>query len=132
MNVKLDIEKRTLTLRVAGDLLSTTVETVRKDFDGWLEISERAAEWSTFKLDLTAAKMVDASGLYLIVSLLKQVQQRGAVMQVAYSSPNVLRTFVFGHVERHVEMVKVSTPCPATENGATPDPNPFPEEFTFR
>ena len=51
--------------------------------------------------------MVDSVGLNLIVTLLKRVSKSGARMQIAYSSPNVLRTLTFTRLDKHVELVKV-------------------------
>jgi len=66
--------------------------------------------------------MVDSVGLNLIVTLLKRVQQRGGRMQIAYSSPNIFRTFTFTRLDKHVELVKVSTsqqpPLPEAPNAA--------------
>ena len=107
MKSKLDLENRLLTFRVDGDLLSTTVAAVRGDIDACLDISLGDSQWDTFRLDLTAARMVNAAGLNLVVWLFKHVQERGSSMQVAYSSTNVLRTFAAVHADKYVEMVEV-------------------------
>jgi len=107
MNSHLDPDKRTLTFRVPGDVLSTNVEILRTESAGFFEGQPTSsAGWGTFVLDLTAAKMVDSSGLNLVVSWLKCVQARGAKMQVVYSSPNLLRTFTFTRLNTQVELVK--------------------------
>jgi anti-anti-sigma factor len=107
MNSYVDPDKRTLTFRVPGDVLSTNVEILR-DESAKLFDSRAAAPgaWATFVLDLTAAKMVDSSGLNLVVSWLKCVQSRGGKMQVVYASPNILRTFAFTRLDTQVELVK--------------------------
>lgn len=51
--------------------------------------------------------MVDSMGLNLIVTLLKDMQQRGSRMQVAYSNPNALRTLAFTRLDRHIEMLNI-------------------------
>jgi anti-anti-sigma factor len=97
-----------LALKVSGDLVSTNAEAFRTEVGGILASADSAGrKWVLFSLDLTAAKMVDSVGLNLVVALLKRVQERGAKLQVTYSNPNVLRTFVFTRLDKHVEMLKV-------------------------
>jgi anti-anti-sigma factor len=106
MNPTLD--SKSLTLRVPGDLLSTNAEALRQEANGLLENPDGSPrEFDAFKLDLTGAKMVDSVGLNLVVNLLKRAQKRGVKMQIAYSSPNVLRTFIFTRLDQHVNLVKV-------------------------
>jgi len=107
MNSPQDSEKDSLTLRVLGDLLSTNAEALQSEFARLLEGADVSSrKWGIFRLDLTGAKMVDSVGLNLVVTLLKRVQKRGARMQIAYSNANVLRTFSFTRLDRHVELVK--------------------------
>jgi anti-anti-sigma factor len=107
-NLDLNHNEKTLTLRVAGDLTSTNAEALRNEVKPMLEITKDAARtWDTFKVDLTAAKMIDSMGLNLVVGWYKRVQGLDAKMQVAYSSPNILRTFVFTRLDKHIELVKV-------------------------
>jgi anti-anti-sigma factor len=106
-NLELNPHDRTLTLYVPGDLTSTNAESLRNEVKTTLEIPEGAPRaWDTFKVDLGAAKMVDSMGLNLIVAWYKRVQTLGGKMQVAYSTPNILRTFVFTRLDRHIELVK--------------------------
>jgi anti-anti-sigma factor len=98
----------TVTLKVAGDLLSTNARMVREEF----EALAKSTEWSrkdvkTFRLDISKAKMVDSVGLNFVVFLIKQAGKRGLAMQVAYSTPNIHRTFVFTRLDRHLDLVKV-------------------------
>lgn len=87
--------------------MSTNVEALRGEIGQWLEASDTAPrKWNTFILDLTAASMVDSAGLNFVVSLLKCAQQRGAKMQVTYSTQNVFRTFTFTRLDKHIELVK--------------------------
>lgn len=96
-----------ITLRVEGDLLCTRVDAVRQEAANLLTDSAGAkAAWQIFKLDLTAAKMVDSAGLNLVVALLKRVLAKGGTMQVLYSNENVLRTFKFTRLDEHVQLVK--------------------------
>jgi anti-anti-sigma factor len=108
MTPNLDPKKETLTLRVAGDLLSTNAEAVRNEITGLLEAAGATPQkWNVFRLDLSSAKMVDSVGLNLVVGLLKQVQKQGAKLQVTYSSQNIFRTFAFTRLDKHIELVKV-------------------------
>jgi anti-anti-sigma factor len=107
MNSHPNSGEETLTLCVPGDLISTNVETFRTEADSLFGTAAGTPpKWHRFILDLTAAKMVDSAGLNLVVSLLKRVQSQGAKMQITYSSPNILRTFTFTRLDKHVELVK--------------------------
>jgi anti-anti-sigma factor len=108
MNSNLNREEKTLTLRLSGDLISTTVETVRNEAGDLFGTEAGASpKWDTFILDLTMAQMVDSAGLNFVVSLLKRIHARGAKMQVKYSSPNIFRTFMFTRLDKRVALVKV-------------------------
>lgn len=107
MTSNLDLENRLLTLCVPGDLISTNAEELRTELTRLLGTVEGApSQWQTFRLDLARARMVDSVGLNLVVGLLKRLRKRGAKLQVAYASQNVLRTFTFTRLDKHVEMVK--------------------------
>jgi anti-anti-sigma factor len=106
-HTQIDLDREVLTLRVPGDLISTNAETCRNDLAQRVEAIEAAGqEWKIFVADLTAANMVDSVGLNLIVSWIKWVRERGGLMRVAYSSGNVLRTFKFTRLDKHVELVE--------------------------
>ncbi len=108
MNLNLNLERDLLTLSIPGDLISTNAEAVRAEISAVLNAPENASpKWTTLRLDLAAAKMVDSVGLNLIVTIFKRLQQRQANMQIAYRSQNVLRTFAFTRLDQHVELVKV-------------------------
>jgi anti-anti-sigma factor len=108
MNVPSNPTLKVLTLRVPGDLISTNAEALRNEAGTLLEPVEGAArQWDVFKLDLSLAQMIDSVGLNLVVTLVKRVQKLGARMQITYSNPNILRTFNFTRLDKHVELVKV-------------------------
>jgi len=107
MNTNSNSQDKLLVFRVAGDLVSTTAGALRGEISASLEAAGSAPTgWNLLRLDLSAAKMIDSVGLNLVVTLLKQVQEHGARMQVIYSSPNVLRTFAFTRLDKHVEIIK--------------------------
>lgn len=105
MNSQPNLDEKTFTLRVPGDLISTTVETLRHETVDLFGTADAPPKWTTLVLDLTAAKMLDSAGLNLVVSLFKRVQLRGGRMQIRYSSPNILRILTFTRLDKHVELV---------------------------
>ena len=100
------MENKPLTVIVPGDLLSTNAQALRVKIDEVLN-SSKVGPGNTFRLDLSRAKMVDSVGLNLVVSVLKEVQQRGARMQITCSNQNVLRTFIFIRLDQQIKLVKV-------------------------
>lgn len=107
MNPKSNAENLLLTYRVGSDLVSTNAAAVHQEIRGLLRPSENeSTKWNIFRLDLAGAKMVDSMGLNVVVSVLKEIQKRGARMQITYANPNVLRTFTFTRLDKHVELVK--------------------------
>jgi anti-anti-sigma factor len=104
----LDSQKNLLTVRVPGDLTSTTVEALRAEVNHLLEWPhDQPLPWQTLKLDLSSAKMVDSAGLNLIVAVLRAVKEAGGQMQVIYGNPNVHRTLLFTRLDRQVGLVSV-------------------------
>jgi anti-anti-sigma factor len=100
--------EKSLTLRVPGDLLSTTADPVRTQLNSLLESAERSGtNWTVFNLDLGAALMVDSVGLNLVVTLLKRVQKHGAKLRIHYSNASVARIFTFTRLDQYVELNKV-------------------------
>lgn len=107
MQAHIDQENDILTLRVAGDLLSTNAESYRSEVARRMEAGGSAGpDWKTFVVDLKAAHMVDSVGLNLIVTWIKWVRDRGGRMRVVCAGGNVLRTFKFTRLDRHVELVE--------------------------
>ena len=107
MNAHPTLNEQSITIHVRGDLISTNAEAVRNEANGLLGTADGPSrQWTALILDLTTAQMVDSVGLNLIVTLLKRVQQCGAKMRIVYTSPNVMRTFAFTRLDKHVEMVK--------------------------
>lgn len=94
-------------LRTRGDLTSTNAGAVRAAIGETLAgLDSAGASWHAVQLDLAAAKMVDSVGLNLVVGLLKQVQQRGARLQVTGANSNIVRAFTFTRLDRQVDLVK--------------------------
>ena len=109
MKTNLDRARRTLTVTIRGDLVSTTADLLRPEITRLLEAPpEASGDWRCFQLDLGGATMVDSVGLNFIITILKTVQKRGAKMQILYTNQNVHRIFLFTRMEKHVELVRTA------------------------
>ena len=107
MNSARHPESSVATIRVSGDLTSTTVGPVRLETDKLLMPDSVIAQgWTILRLDLTTAKMIDSVGLNLLVSILKRVQKRGASMQIVCPDPNIERTLAFTRLDQHIQLLK--------------------------
>ncbi len=108
MKTSLNEAKRLLTVQLPGDLISTNAAAVRENLADIINAStDKLPAWSTLRLELSGAKMVDSVGLNLVVTLLRAVQKLNGKMQVIYTNPNVLRTFQFTRLDQHMEMIKL-------------------------
>jgi anti-anti-sigma factor len=106
MKTHLDPRTSTLSVVINGDLVSTTAEQLRPEINKLIEdAAGKPVTWQTFRLDLSAAKMVDSVGLNFIVTLLKSVQKHGSKMQIIYANQNVHRTFLFTRLDKHLELI---------------------------
>ncbi len=108
MKTHLDEKLRVFTVALPGDLVSTNADQIRAQLGDVLDgDAAKKPAWDTLRLELNRAQMVDSVGLNLVVSLLRAVQRRPGKMQVTYTSPNVLRTFQFTRLDRHIELLPV-------------------------
>lgn len=97
---------KTLLLAFPGDLLSTNTDEARREITAILESNPvKSAGWTTLKLDLKAAKMIDSVGLNLVVSLYKEAKKTNAKTTAVISNPNIQRTFLFTRLDTHIEVV---------------------------
>ena len=109
MKHNLDLKSAVLNVGIPGDVLSSKVEELRQSVFGVLESVEvKRANWSTLRLDLTAAKMVDSAGLNLIVSIIKAVKARGGQVRATVGNPNVYRTFIFTRLDKQLELAQAA------------------------
>ncbi|HVY69132.1 MAG TPA: STAS domain-containing protein [Verrucomicrobiae bacterium] len=107
MNPHFEIKDGMATLDIPGDLVNTSVESVRGASAEFLDPAKfPAGSCRTLQVNLAAAKMVDSVGLNLIVTLLKRARERNAQMEIIYSNANVLRTFAFTRLDRQMKMTK--------------------------
>ena len=106
MKHQLDLAAKTLVANIPGDLLSTNIDTVRKELFTILDAPQvRQADWDTLKLDLKSAKMIDSAGLNFLVSLVKTMRDRKVTIRAAISSPQVKRTFLFTRLDQHIDLL---------------------------
>jgi anti-anti-sigma factor len=113
----LQLENKTLTYHLAGDLVSTSTARVRDELASLLAAdASKSPDWKFFRLNLTTTDRVDSAGLNLIVALLKAVQKAGAKMQIVYSNANLLRLLQFTRLDQCVELIQGGTAGP----GANP------------
>jgi len=99
----LDSHSKILHVKVKGDILSTNAEENAQGFSTILK-KEAEADWDTFSLDLNSAKMIDSTGLNVLLGLVKAVQERGAKMKIHISSPAVKRVFQFSRLDMMTEI----------------------------
>ena len=97
---------KTLQLSIPGDLLSTNADVTKSEIFAIFESAPvKSAGWTTLKLDLTAAKMIDSVGLNLVVSLYKEAKKLNAKTIAVISNPNIQRTFLFTRLDTHIQVV---------------------------
>ena len=94
------IENNKLTLRPA-QLCSTDIATVRYRFEEWLK-----EPWTDLCLDLTATKVVDSSGLNLMMGMVARMKGRGK-MSVLAKPGLVCRTLHFTKINEQLELIEV-------------------------
>lgn len=106
INHTINSADKTLVLTFPGDLLSTNADTARKEITAIFESAAvKSAGWTTLKLDLKAAKMIDSVGLNLVVSLYKEAKKANAKTSAVISNPNIQRTFLFTRLDTHIQVV---------------------------
>jgi anti-anti-sigma factor len=108
MKTTLNEAKKLLTVQLSGDLTSTNAGELREHLATVLNAdTDKPAPWRTLRLELSGAKMVDSVGLNLVVTLLRAVQRLNGKLQVTYTNPNVLRTFQFTRLDKHIELIQL-------------------------
>jgi anti-anti-sigma factor len=97
-----------ITLVVNGNILSTNVQDVRQkvlDIIGENETNNPA--WKKLHLDLTAAQMIDSTGLNFLVAVTRHVKKRGIDLKISVTSPNIQKSFSFIRLNRQADIVLV-------------------------
>jgi anti-anti-sigma factor len=100
------LEQKRLRVVAAGDVLSSSVETMRSEFRRVMQSPEvRDGRWEVLTLDLSAARMVDSAGLNFIVGIIREAKARGRKVAATVANRTVHRTFVFTRLDKQVELV---------------------------
>jgi anti-anti-sigma factor len=109
MKYELDNRSKTLNIAIPSDIVSTNAEQIRKELFSLLESPLiKQASWELLKLDITAAKMVDSTGLNLLVSIIKTASLRGAKVAAKIGNANVQRTFMYTRLDKQMTLEMVS------------------------
>jgi anti-anti-sigma factor len=109
MKYDIDNRSKTLSITIPSDMVSTNSEQIRKDLFGILELPlVKQAGWELLQMDLTGAKMVDSTGLNLLVSIIKTASQRGAKVAAKIGNANVHRTFLYTRLDKQMTISLVS------------------------
>jgi len=88
-----------------GDLTSTTAAAYRSLIDQKMASSTQDNPgWNHLELDLRAARMVDSVGLNLLVSVIKNMKERGGSVRILIAHPNIQRILAFTRIDRHAEI----------------------------
>jgi anti-anti-sigma factor len=98
-----------ITLVVGGNILSTNVQEVRqKILDIIGKPEAETTPWKRLHLDLTAAQMIDSTGLNFLVALLRHVKKHGAELKISVSSSNICKSFNFIRLDRQAQVILVA------------------------
>lgn len=98
-----------ITLVVGGNILSTNVQEVRQKILDVITKSEtEGPQWKQLHLDLTAAQMIDSTGLNFLVALLRHVKKRGSELKISVSSTNISKSFNFIRLDRQAQVILVA------------------------
>jgi len=90
-----------ITLVVGGNILSTNVQAVRQRvLDILGEIETGNPSWKHLHLDITAAQMIDSTGLNFLVAVSRHVKKRGVELKISVSSANIAKSFSFIRLDR--------------------------------
>jgi anti-sigma B factor antagonist len=90
---------------VPGDLTSTTAPSFRAEVEQKLAAAAKEnPSLSLVEIDLKGARMVDSVGLNLLVSVIKQVKDRGGAVRILIAHPNIQRILTFTRIDKHAEV----------------------------
>jgi len=99
-----------ITLVIGGNILSTNVQEVRQKVLDVLNQNETGNPlWKRLHLDLTAAQMIDSTGLNFLVAVTRHVKKRGIELKISVSSPNISKRINFIRLPRHAEIVLIGS-----------------------
>jgi len=108
MQHQIDPKKKTLTVVVPGDILSTNVDALRTEILALVApTAADAANWTHLVLDFTTTKMIDSAGLNFLVSLVRTLAARDRKIHAVSLNPNIQRTFKFTRLDQHIVLAPV-------------------------
>jgi len=97
-----------ITLVIGGNILSTNVQEVRQKVLDVLNQNETGNPlWKRLHIDLTAAQMIDSTGLNFLVAVTRHVKKRGIDLKISVSSANISKSFNFIRLNRQAEIVLI-------------------------
>lgn len=93
---------------VGCNILSTNVQTVRQQVLDILNDAEVSnPDWKQLHLDITAAQMIDSTGLNFLVAVARHVKKRSIELKISVSSANIAKSFSFIRLDRQAQVVLV-------------------------
>ena len=104
VTASLNAQRRTLRVKIKGDVLSTNAEAHAGAITEIFE-HHKGTDISKFNLDLRTAQMVDSVGLNMILGLVRFANERRFTTKIAIASPAVHRVFQFSRLNKAVEVV---------------------------
>ncbi len=100
---------------IPGDLVTTTVESLRLDLHGLMEEpAVKKARVHCLELDLRQARMMDSAGLNLLVSLVKLGRDLDFKLRIVVANAALQRVLQFTRMDKLIEIVPA--PGPAVAN----------------
>lgn len=106
MNYSIHADQSELFVQFDGDIISANVDDSRNELLSILEKDDvKEADWDTLVLDLKTANIIDSSGLNLLVTLNRHLQDEERRVKVFVASPHIYRTFVYVRLDKKMEVV---------------------------
>lgn len=90
-------------VRIKGDILSTHAKELSGTFGYALEEAARK-DVRELTVDLTSARMVDSTGLNVLMTLVRGAREGGIPVRVIITSPAVRRVFEVSRLDQVVEV----------------------------
>ncbi|MEM9445143.1 MAG: hypothetical protein AAGA18_07295 [Verrucomicrobiota bacterium] len=112
MELQFDSEKKSLSLFFQGDLSSNNViEKIEPIEDTLKRIRGMSEKWCSLKINLIQTKLIDSTGLNLIISLIKFAKSLDAEIEILVSSIHVDRVLKkINFLGKEIKVRKVGNP----------------------
>lgn len=103
LSFHLDKRQKQFSITFLTDILSSNVKELSDNIGKkWEEIKND--DWNILFIDISASKLVDSMGLNLVISLLKQAQNRGSKVKCKIASRTIHRTLLFTRLDKQMEI----------------------------